>query len=465
MKKRLFVFLAALLIVVQLAACAPAATEAPAAPAAPAATEAPAAPAAPAATEAPAAPAAPAAGALPEIVVACWSGPEHDNLVKVAEAYTKATGNKVTVEEVARESYQDKLNTTFVANSSDYDAFYANSEWMAAWIKAEALADLAPFMKASKDFKLEDFKGGIDYYTFGDKIYAIPSEGDTAWLFYRKDLFDAKGVKVPETWDDYYAAAKTLNNPPEVYGGLIAAKPDEAWWDFGYTFFSFGGQVLDANNKPAVNSEAGQKALEFYVKMYKDGLTPPDVATYGYNEVLTALQEGKVAMGIQWMAATMTLTDCTQSPKVCKDGQPLLGYAKIPGYKAPDGKITYGTSGSQWGWAVPAGSKKQEAGYKFIEWLTGPEGGKMWALNGGIPGNARVLADPEVVAKIPQFKMLAEIMPIRHIFPLTTVTGDLVTTFNDAIVAAVTGTKDPKAALDDANAKMTDILTKSGEIK
>ena len=48
--------------------------------------------------------------------------------------------------------------------------------------------------------------------------------------------------------------------------------------------------------------------------------------TYGYNEILTALQQGKAALGIEWMAATQTLTDCSQSPKVCKDGQPLLGY-------------------------------------------------------------------------------------------------------------------------------------------
>src|SRR5512147_1006198 len=87
-------------IVLILAACAPAATPAPAQPTA----------AQPAPTSAPAQP---AGGKLPAIVVACWSGPEHDNLVKVAAAYTQATGNQVTVEEIARESYQDKLTTTF----------------------------------------------------------------------------------------------------------------------------------------------------------------------------------------------------------------------------------------------------------------------------------------------------------------------------------------------------------------
>ena len=39
----------------------------------------------------------------------------------------------------------------------------------------------------------------------------------------RKDLLEAKGLKVPETWDEYLAAAQALNNPPEVYGTVIGA--------------------------------------------------------------------------------------------------------------------------------------------------------------------------------------------------------------------------------------------------
>ena len=124
-QKSLFNLLALLLILAMLAACSPAPTQAPAEPAAteapaePSATEAPVATEAPAATEAQAAP-----EQLPEIVVACWSGPEHDNLVKVAAEYEKKTGNKVIVEEIAREAYFDKLTTTFVGGGSDYDAAY-----------------------------------------------------------------------------------------------------------------------------------------------------------------------------------------------------------------------------------------------------------------------------------------------------------------------------------------------------
>jgi multiple sugar transport system substrate-binding protein len=409
-------------------------------------------------------------GKLPPIVVACWSGPEHDNLVKVAAAYTEKTGNQVTVEEIARESYQDKLNTTFVAGGSDYDVAYVSSDWPPAWIKANALQDLDRYFNdpnvVDKNFDIKNYQPAINSFVFNGKTYAFPSEGDTAWMWYRKDLLEAKGIAVPQTWDEYLAAAKALNNPPQIYGAVIGAKPDEALWDFMFYLYSFGGDILDKDYKPIINNDAGVAALTFYADLLqKYKVVPPDVITYGYNEILTALQEGKAAMGIEWMAATQTLTDCTQSPKVCKDGQPLLGYTFVPGYKKADGTVVHGTGGSSWGWVIPSGAKNGLAAYKFIEWLTGPEGGKMWALNGGIPSNQLALNDPEVTQKIPQFKMLAEVMPIRHLVPPTTVTGDMVTAIDEAIDAAVSGTKDPKTALDDAARKMTDLLTQAGYIK
>ena len=467
-KKSIFVFLSVLIMATMiLSACTPPAPVAPAAPVEPAAPAAPAAPAEPAATTQPAAPAEPAGPkAYDPIVVAIWSGPEHDNLVKVAADYETATGNKVIVEEIARESYYEKLTTTFVGGGSDYDAAYIMSDWPPAWIKAEALQDMNQYFEnkdiISADFNLDNLMPTANAFLHDGKIYAFPSEGDTAWLWYRKDLLEAKGIAVPETWEDFLAAAEALNNPPEMYGAVIAAKPDEAWWDFGYYLFGLGGDVLDENNKVIVNNEAGLNALTYYADLKAKGVTAPDVATYGYNEVLTSLQEGKAAMGIQWMAATMTFADCTLSPKVCKDGVSQLAYAMPPGVKQADGTIKRHVSGSQWGWGIPTGAKNGEAAYKFIEWLTGVEGAKLWAINGGIPSNSVALADPEVAKLVPQFALLAEVMPFRSIFPVRTVTPEIMVVFNEAITAAVSGAKTPKEALDSAAVKMQELLTGAG---
>jgi multiple sugar transport system substrate-binding protein len=201
---------------------------------------------------------------------------------------------------------------------------------------------------ASPDLDLAVFEPAIDVFKFDGKVYAFPSEGDTAWLFYRKDLLDEAGIEVPQTWDEFYEAAKTLNNPPDLYGAVIGAKPDEAMWDFMHYLYSHGGNILDENNNVVINNEQGVAALTFYSNLLKEGLTPPDVATYGYNEILTTLQQGKAAMGVEWMAATQTLQDCEQSPAVCQDGEPLLQYVLVPGRMGDDGQVQRGQGASQW---------------------------------------------------------------------------------------------------------------------
>jgi len=458
-QKTLYIVSTLLVLAMLLAACSSAATptESTKPTQAPAEekTEAPAAE-----TEAPA-----AEEQLPTIVVACWSGPEHDNLVKVAADYKEITGNEVIVEEIARESYYDKLTTTFVAGGTDYDVAYVSSDWPPAWIKADALQDLNQFIDdpnvVSPDFDIENFRPSIDIFEFDGKVYALPSEGDTAWLFYRKDIFEENNIEVPQTWDDYLAAAKALNNPPEMYGTVIGVKPDEALWDFMHYLYGHGGEILDKDHKVILNNEAGVEALTFYANLLKDGLVPPDVTTYGYNEILTTLQEGKSAMGVEWMAATQTLQDCEQSPKVCKDGEPLLQYTEMPGIMV-DGELVRGSGGSSWGWVIPSGAQNPEAAYKFIEWLAGKDGATRWALKGGIPSNTLALSDPEVVALVPQFALLAKVMPYRHLVPATTVTSDMVNTINEAVVAAVAGTKTPQEALDDAADKIQKMLTDAG---
>lgn len=454
-KYKLLTLLTALSLI--LAACGAPATQAPVS------TEAPVA-----VTEAPVATEPPAAETNP-IVVAVWSGPEHDNLVKVAEEYTKATGKEVIVEEVAREAYFDKLNTLAATCGKDYDAFYAMSDFVPAYVAAEGLKDLNTFFEdpavVSPDFNLEDYGMATSFFTYDGKTYVLPSEGDTAWLWYRKDLFEAAGLTPPETWDEFYAAAKQLNDPANgVYGAVIGAKPDEAWWDFMYYLFGQGGELLNPDNTVAINNEAGVKALTFYSNLLKEGLVPPDVSTYGYVEILETLSKGKAAMGIQWMAAAQDLTSCDKS--LCDaNGDPLLGYTLTPGIRETDGTIKRHTGGSQWGWAIPACSENQEEAYKFVEWLTSPTGAKFWALNGGIPGNIKALSDPDVVAKVPQFAMLAEVMPYRSIFPTLTVSPEMLPIVNEGIVAAVTGTKDPQTAADEMAAKLTDILKNGGYIK
>jgi multiple sugar transport system substrate-binding protein len=395
---------------------------------------------------------------LPQIRVAVWSGPEADNLRQVADEYTAATGNPVEIEEVARDGYDAKLRTTIVGGGSDYDVVYASADWLPAFIAAGGLAPLDEYIESMPaDFlNIEDLQPGVSDLTFDGQIYGFPSEGDTAWLFYRTDLLEEAGLEPPQTMDEMLAAAQALNEPPDRFGLVIGSRTDEAWWDFMHYFWAFGGQLYDPETlEVTVNDENGVAALTFYSDLLQThGVVSPDVTTYGFNEILTALQQDNAAMGVEWMAATQTLLSCDESPLVCEN----LAYQLVPPAVAGE----YGFGGSSWGWAIPAGATQKEAGYKFIEWLVGGPGAKLWALNGGIPSNSAALSDPEVVAEVPQFELLAEAMPYRHITPLLTTSDQIVLAMQDAAAAAVAGAKTPQEAMDDAAAGIENALVEGG---
>lgn len=411
------------------------------------------------------------ARSYPPIVVAIWSGPEHDNLVKTARVYEEKFGRQVIIEEIAREALRDKITTTLVSGSDAYDVIYIDTAWVPEYVQAGLLQPLDPFISdpqvADPGLNLAEKSTGLDALRVGGKIYGFPSEGDTAYLFYRADLLSQAGLGVPQTWDEYLQAALKMQaqrraaGQRDFYGAVIGARVDEAAWDFTHFFHGHGARVLDEQMRPVVNSPEGVRALTFYSDLLnKHRVVPPDVASYGYSEILTTFQQGRAGLAVEWIAAWATIADPIQSPRIAGK----WGYAKQPGY-VKNGKILRGYGASQWGWAIPIWSGKKEAAYKFIEWLTSCEGAKIWALNGGIPTNLCALTDPEVLNKAPHFELLAEMFPDRHLLPLTTVTFELFTIFGEAANAAVTATRTPREALDEAAARMTEALKRAGYLR
>ncbi len=74
------------------------------------------------------------------------------------------------------------------------------------------------------------FKGTLDGATYQGKLYAFPWYNNGPGLYYRKDLFDQKGLKAPKTYDELLSAAKALQTPelsgfvmqlPQNEGGII----------------------------------------------------------------------------------------------------------------------------------------------------------------------------------------------------------------------------------------------------
>lgn len=235
-----------------------------------------------------------------------------------------------------------------------------------------------------------------DALSVDGKQYAVPFYGESSILMYNKEILDAAGVKMPNnpTWQQVAAAAKKVNNADHA-GICLRGKP--GWGDLFAPLTTvvqtFGGTWYDMDWNAKVNAPEFVQAVTFYKDLLASA-GQKDPVSYSFNECLTALKTGKVAM---WYDASVaaSMLEADDSPVKGK-----MGYAHAPIVKTKE-------SGWLWSWnlAVPANTQNKDAAVKFIKWATSKEyhqlvGSKLgWSL---VPPGARTST-----YSIPEYKEAA----------------------------------------------------------
>src|SRR5580693_9436209 len=196
---------------------------------------------------------------------------------------------------------------------------------------------LRPMENFPADYDLEDlFKSLRDGLSYQGKLYALPFYGESSMLMYRKDLFDEKGLKMPDQpkYEDIAKFADALTDKGKGFFG-VALRGLPGWGEnmaFLDTLLnSFGGTWFDEQWHPTVDTPEWKKAIGFYVDlMTKYG--PPGATSNGFNQNLTLMQTGRAAMWIDATVAGGMLEDPKQSKVVGK-----IGYAQAPIEATPNG--------------------------------------------------------------------------------------------------------------------------------
>ena len=180
---------------------------------------------------------------------------------------------------------------------------------------------------------LKPVREGLSY---DGKLYALPFYAESSMLFYRKDLFEQAGIKVPEqpTWQQVKEWAAKLHDPDnEVYGICLRGKPG---WGENMAFVTtlvntFGGQWFDNDWNTTINTPEWNEAVTFYVDLLKN-YGPPGASSNGFNENLALFSTGKCAM---WVDATVAAGLLFDPAAVAGRGQARLRPGA--GRQAPQG--------------------------------------------------------------------------------------------------------------------------------
>jgi multiple sugar transport system substrate-binding protein len=403
--KPLMIVIVMALMVVSTVQCAPA----PAPTQAPAAAAPTEAPAAPKATEAPAPTAEPA---KPEVAAKPYDGVELSFAVAneqylatfkyLIPKFTEQTGIKITMDELGYVDLYQKIVADFVAHTAQYDLMTTDIVWSGQFATNKNTVDLTDLIAKDKEvLKLDDIPAVM--WTQGEYLgrqYSFPLGGYANVLNYRKDLFEAKGIKPPTTQEELLAAAKALNDPANGVNGIALLGAGSAGaQDYMAYIQQHGGTILDKDGKPKVNTPENAKTLEFFKSLF--AYAPEGNADYWWDQRETAYREGKVAMMEGW---SISRNDY-ENPEMSK----VVGKVDITKAPVSEGMVAqYGFGG--WGIGINADSdkQKQEAAWEFIKWLVSPDVQKEWVLHSGPPLRLSTMQDPEVIKALPWMPMLEE---------------------------------------------------------
>ena len=381
-------------------------------------------------------------------------------------------------------TYHDRLATILSAKGSDFDLLIADSQFIGEFAEGGHILKLNDWIKAhqGKDINMFDFPPNLvkyfctypvwnfdeEKFKAGDLqldtvgYYGIPHEADVMALVYRTDLFtnpDERAafrakygydLKPPETWAQLRDLAEFFTRPPKLYG--IASKFTRAGdcisTDWNQILWCFGGELWNPQTHQVrgyVNSPAALKALEFYKSLYK--VAPSGSATYGFDEVNRAVQEGLVAMAVNWYAFMPSYLDPAQSKVYDK-----LGFAVCP--RAEKHYVSLGGQGI----GVCTYSKYKKEALQFIDWFQSDATQWKWVDGGGYTGKKSILNTDRFLKAKPYNGALRDSLPLLKDFWNMPEYADMLDIMQENLNAAVVGQKTPKQALDEIAEKQHAVL-------
>jgi ABC-type glycerol-3-phosphate transport system substrate-binding protein len=293
-----------------------------------------------------------------------------DNLLTLLPQFEALTGVKVRAEKVPPGQIRQKAmldlsshTTTYATHAADpmYYPLYVANKWVEPLDKY--LGD--PSLTDAAWYRYDDiFKAWRDADSIDGKPYGIPYDGEVTVQVYRKDLYDAKGLHPAETYDQLLSNAKALHDPANrIYGLALRgfAGAGQNMYIYPSLFRGFGGNWFKGKDV-VVNSPEAVKALDWYVNALSS-YAPPAVRNWNWPDIADAFSQGTVATYIDAHSSAAVLTNPEKSKVIGK-----IGFARWP--KGPSGKRVT----SIWNWGFPINAalseKQKKATWLFIQWAT-----------------------------------------------------------------------------------------------
>lgn len=380
-------------------------------------------------------------------------------LAQLAPKFKEETGADLRVEIMNYGELLTKTTADFIADTGAYDLVTMDIVWAGSYAENGYSVDLTNWVaRDAAEIDLDDIYPVLlkSLGQYDGRYVAFPFASYANLMVYRKDLFEAAGLKPPATTEQLVTAAKALTDPAKNQYGFVANGAAGAAGAQDWMLYNsqFGGSILGPDGKPALNSAENVNSLTVYKQLFLE-TAPPGAIDYDWTARGESFRQGITAMLETWSVGIPQILDPAQSSVSDKVGVILAPVAEgLP----PD----YGVGG--WGMAINADipTEKQEAAWTFIKWLNSKPIHKEFNLLGaGSFMRKSEMTDPDLLAKF------GDVLPLiattyengngdfRPRIPQYPEIQDYLGT---AVNSALAGALEPQEALDEAQARAIELF-------
>ena len=270
-------------------------------------------------------------------IVKVWilTGRDQGTILKslVDETFTPDTGIKVNVEIVDPSA----LLNAVLAGRGPNVVLSVGADQPVNYALRHASEDITQF-EGWEEVLSHYSESSYEQYRLDDHIYGIPETQTFNVMFYRKDVLDELGLEVPETFKELIEMFPTIqgNNLsvgiPTAAGSSASAAATTAIMsnvpDLSLYFsmlFQYGGDLYnEAGTRTTVDSEAGIRAFDDYVRYFNDYGIP---TVYDF---VSRFRSGEMPIGIAAYSTYNTLM--VSAPEI----RGLWDFTVIPGTERKD---------------------------------------------------------------------------------------------------------------------------------
>lgn len=151
-------------------------------------------------------------------------------------------------------------------------------DWFEAWDEKDQF-DPASLASA----RAKDMQG---------RLFVIPVATNLTGIWYRKDVFEEKGVEAPTTWDNFFSAVEKLTyvdeNGNQVYGHTLrggVGSTDQLMNEI--VCYAGIEEFFDENGVAQIlRSDAAVECTEKFAAIFQNGWTPESSMTAGFKEMV-----------------------------------------------------------------------------------------------------------------------------------------------------------------------------------